>query len=70
MADTEQEPVVATKAPESDAQAESLFPGDTLAQTGPSMGVRTREIADMRAERHRNIAPQTARRVSAEPHWM
>lgn len=42
------EPEVATKAPESDAtaivtetQAEpSLFPGDTPAQSGPSLGVR------------------------------
>ena len=30
---------VATKAPESDAHEESLFPGDTPAQEGPTMGV-------------------------------
>lgn len=36
MADEE----VATKAPESDAQ-DSLVPGDTKAQDGPSMGVRS-----------------------------
>lgn len=39
MADNE-EPEVATKAPESDAAAsQSLFPGDTPAQTGAAMGV-------------------------------
>jgi hypothetical protein len=30
---------VATKAPESDAVQESPFPGDSVAQEGPSMGV-------------------------------
>ena len=40
------EPEVATKAPESDAAEDqapataSLIPGDTLAQTGASLGVR------------------------------
>jgi len=31
---------VATKAPESDAVAASLIPGDTPAQSGASLGVR------------------------------
>ena len=31
---------VATKAPESDATQQSIVPGDTPAQTGPSMGVK------------------------------
>lgn len=30
---------VATKAPENDAQEGSIFPGDTPAQAGPTMGV-------------------------------
>ena len=32
---------VATKAPESDAAEQSVIPGDTPAQAGPSMGVRS-----------------------------
>lgn len=35
------EPQPATKAPESDAAEGSIFPNDTPAQTGPSMGVYT-----------------------------
>ena len=37
MASTE--PEVATKAPENDAARQSVFPGDTVAQSGASMGV-------------------------------
>jgi hypothetical protein len=33
---------VATRAPESDAVKDSPFPGDSIAQEGPSMGVSTR----------------------------
>jgi hypothetical protein len=33
------EPEVATKAPESDAVEQSLFPNDSIAQQGASMGV-------------------------------
>ncbi len=33
---------VATKAPESDAQEKSVFPGDTPAQEGPTMGASLR----------------------------
>lgn len=37
MADAE----VATKAPENDAAEQSVFPGDTPAQEGVTMGVRS-----------------------------
>lgn len=33
---------VATKAPESDAQEKSVFPGDTPAQEGPTLGASLR----------------------------
>ena len=32
---------IATKAPENDAVQQSIFPGDTPAQEGASMGVKT-----------------------------
>lgn len=44
MADEE----VATKAPESDAAQQSVIPGDTPAQEGPTLGVR--QIAHLALE--------------------
>lgn len=49
MADEE----VATKAPESDAAEQSIFPGDTRAQEGASMGVSSphaRSVENLNAE--------------------
>ena len=38
------EPEVATKAPENDAVEQSVFPNDTMAQSGASMGVGSPSI--------------------------
>jgi hypothetical protein len=62
---------VATKAPESDvqetstpAEAQSIIPGDTKAQDGPSMGVCSYEYPlTMHAETPRNTVQQIGLRV-------
>ena len=68
MADNE----VATRAPESDAQQtsapqaeQSVFPGDSQAQTGPSMGVRQVSVHQLFCEtnRFRNTVQQIDPRV-------
>lgn len=67
MADAE----LATRAPESDAQEvppavkESPFPGDSIAQEGPSMGVRSLafELIVWSVNYTRNTALQTGQHV-------
>ncbi len=55
---------LATKAPESDAAEQSVFPGDTRAQDGASVGVRQRNQAGMSAaDVTRSIALRTDHHV-------
>lgn len=56
------DPQPATKAPESDAAEGSIFPNDTPAQTGPSMGVYIpvfQWLRVMLTKSIRNTAPTT-----------